>query len=264
MRITTIQFGLRGEDKATSLARALALIDGAAGSDLILLPELWPTGYFAFDRYRADAERLDGPLVSALARKAKELRTHIFAGSLVETDGERLYNTAILLGPDGGLLASYRKIHLFGFQSDERKLLTAGDRVVVVDTPWGRTGLSTCYDLRFPELYRRMVDQGAQVFLVTAAWPRQRTEAWNLFNRARAHENLAFLLSCNCGGQLGSAAFAGCSTIVDPLGVVVAQAGTDEQLLTAEIDPGQVARARASFTALDDRVLNRPAKGSHG
>jgi len=131
---------------------------------LILLPELWPCGYFAFDRYRSESEPVDGPTVSALQEKAAELETHVLMGSIVLRQGEELFNATLLLDPRGRIIAEYRKIHLFGYQSEERKLLSPGKEAVVVDTPWGKGGITTCYDLRFPELYRKMIDKGAVFF----------------------------------------------------------------------------------------------------
>jgi predicted amidohydrolase len=175
-------------------------------------------------------------------------------GSLVEKEGDRLYNTSVLIGPDGEITACYRKIHLFGYQSDETRLLTPGSDVTVAELPWGICGLSTCYDLRFPELFRRMTDRGVTVFLVTSAWPMARLAAWRLFNRARAHENLAFLISCNCAGINAGRQYAGHSMIVDPWGLVAAEGGDGEDIVTSEIDPGLAAEARAEFPALADRV----------
>ena len=130
-----------------------------------------------------------------------------------------------------------------------------GEDVVVADTPWGKSGLSTCYDLRFPELYRLMIAEGAMFFLVASAWPMLRLEAWRLFNRCRAHENLAFLISCNCAGANQDKKYAGHSMIVDPLGQVVAEGTEEEDCVTAEIDPDQVNAVRQEFPALGDRKL---------
>jgi predicted amidohydrolase len=233
----------------------LSLLDETRGSDLVLLPELWPCGFFSFARYEAESEPVEGPTVQALRRKARELRTHLFTGSFVEREGTSLYNTAVLLGPGGELLARYRKIHLFGYQSEERRLLRRGEEVVVVPTPWGKAGLSICYDLRFPELYRKMIDQGADFFLVASAWPHPRLEPWVLLNRARALESLAYLFSCNCTGSQADRRYAGHSLFVDPLGKVIAEAGDAEAILAAEVDPGLVAAVRADFPALRDRVF---------
>jgi predicted amidohydrolase len=256
MRVTSVQLEIKDRPEAETVRHALALLDEARGSDLILLPELWPCGYFAFDRYRVASETLDGPTVRALGRKARDLGAWIFAGSLVERDGDLLFNTSLLLDADGRLVARYRKMHLFGYRSEERRLLSAGDEVVVAETPWGRAGLSTCYDLRFPELYRRMVDRGAEVFLVSAAWPAARVETWALLGRARAVENQAFLFSCNGAGTSGGVRLGGHSLLVDPTGAVLAEGGDGEALVSSEVDPGAVRAARDEFPALRDRVLS--------
>ena len=255
MRVTAVQLEIRNRTKAATRRHVLALLDKARGSDLILLPEMWPVGYFAFSRYRREAETIDGPTVRALRTKARQLKAYLFTGSFVERRGARLFNTSLLLDPNGRVTATYRKIHLFGFGSAERQLLTRGRKVSVTRQPWGATGLATCYDLRFPELFRRMVDETAQFFLITSAWPQVRTEAWRLFNRARAHENLAYVLACNCAGTDNGTAYAGRSLFVGPGGEVLAEAGTGEELLTAEIDASAPRQLRERFPALGDRVL---------
>lgn len=255
MRVSSVQLEIRDEPKAATVERVLAKLDQTRGSDLVLLPELWPTGYFAFDRYADDAETLDGPTVRALREKACALNAWIFGGSLVECDGGKRYNTSVLIDASGDLVARYRKVHLFGYGSEERKALCAGSDPVVAETPWGRAGLATCYDLRFPELFRAMVDRGAQMFLVASAWPAARVEPWRLFNRARALENQSWLLSCNCAGTNAGKALAGNSYIVDPWGEVLARGGEGEEIVTAEVDPQRVEAARREFPALADRVL---------
>jgi predicted amidohydrolase len=255
VRITSLQLEIREQSKQAALERVLALLEQARGSDLILLPELWPSGFFAFDRYELDSETIDGPLVRALQAKAVDLGAHLLTGSFVERDGDSFYNTTLLLAPTGQVLGRYRKIHLFGFQSEERKRLRPGQDVTVVPTPWGAAGLATCYDLRFPEMFRRMVDQGAEFFLVVSAWPAARLEAWSLFNRARAHENLAYLFSCNCSGRQGSVAYAGHSLFIDPRGKAIAEGGDGECLITADVAPELVAAVRGEFPALQDRVF---------
>jgi predicted amidohydrolase len=242
--------------KEKNVEHALGMIDRAPQSDLILLPEIWPCGFFSFDRYERDSEIIDGPIVRAFKDKARERNCYIFMGSMVENDGGQLFNTSIFLNPEGDIATRYRKIHLFGYQSEETAILTPGRDVVVADTPWGVSGFSTCYDLRFPELFRRMVDQGAKFFLVTSAWPHVRLEAWKLFNRSRAHENLAFLISCNCAGANQDKKYAGHSMIIDPLGRVVAEGGDEEELVSTRIDPELVDTVRQDFPALEDRVLS--------
>ena len=255
MRVTCIQLAIVDRPKSETLAHVLELVDQAAGSDLILLPEAWPCGHFAVHRYQHDSEAVDGPTVRALSERAAALGCPILMGSFIERDGPGLFNTAVLLDAGGRTVARYRKIHLFGHGSGESRLLKRGDEVVVADLPWGRAGLSTCYDLRFPELYRLMVGKGAVLFPVVSAWPMARLEAWRLFNLARAHENLCFLVSCNCAGVDQGTQYAGHSMVVDPLGQVVAEAGQGECTVSVEIDLDLVREARERFPALDDRVL---------
>lgn len=255
MRITAIQLEVRDRSKEATREHVLGLLERARGSQLILLPEMWPVGYFSFSRYVREAEPGNGPTVRALQAKARDLEATLFTGSFVERRGGLFYNTSLLIDPRGVIVARYRKIHLFGFKSDERRILTPGRRISVTTQAWGRTGLATCYDLRFPEFFRRMIDQDAEFFLITSAWPQVRQEAWMLFNRARAHENLAYVFACNCAGADHGRRYAGRSVFVNPHGEVIAEAGDGEELLTAEIEPGAVRAARSEFSALTDRVF---------
>jgi predicted amidohydrolase len=255
MQITSIQVEIKRRSKADSLDHVFALLDRARGSDLILLPEMWPAGYFNFERYAVDSESVDGPLVQTLSDKARELKAFLHIGSFVEREGSNLYNTSLLLDDRGTVIARYRKIHLFGYGSEESRLLRRGHEAVVVSTPWGVAGLSICYDLRFPELYRRLLDRGAEFFLVSAAWPQARVEAWRLFNKARALENLAYLFSCNCAGNEGESIYAGHSLLVDPHGNILAEGGDREEIVTAEVNLELGLGVRKQFPALQDRVF---------
>ncbi len=255
MRCSAIQIANTSNSKAEKMSRALDLIEQAPASDLYILPELWPSGAFDYERFADDAESIDGPLVERFREEATSRKAWIHMGSFIERDADGLYNTSILINSDGEIAAAYRKIHLFGFESKERELLRAGNRPVCVDAPWGRVGLATCYDLRFPELFRRLLDDGAECFLVASAWPLVRLDAWRLFNQARAHENLAFLLSANSAGNSGALQMGGHSMAVDPTGLVLAEAGEDEQVLTVEIDLEKVSQVRREFPAVEDRVL---------
>ncbi|WP_066073151.1 carbon-nitrogen family hydrolase [Frankia sp. EI5c] len=225
-------------------------------TDLVVLPELWATGYFHFDRYEAEAEALSGPTVGALRAVAAERGLHIVGGSIVERDSAgALYNTTAVIGPGGELLGHYRKIHLFGYESAEARLLTAGDGVLVTATPWGPLGVATCYDLRFPELFRLLADRGAELVVVVSAWPLARLEHWELLVRARAVENQVFVVACNAAGGQAGVELAGSSLVVDPWGVVLARGGTGPAVVRAELDPGRVGAVRAEFPVLTHRRL---------
>lgn len=252
MRVTLIQTEVDGrQPMAERVAAVVEQVRAARGADLVLLPELWATGYFAFDDYAATAEPLDGPVASALGAAARDAGVTLHGGSIVERDGDALHNTSLLFGPDGTLLHSYRKVHLFGYGSREQELLTPGTAVA----GYGTLALSTCYDLRFPELFRGQVGAGSQLFLVAAAWPAARLAHWQLLLRARALENQSYLLACNAAGSQGSVALAGRSAVVDPWGTVLAEAGDRAGTLTVELDAELPMRARKEFPALADRRL---------
>ncbi|MFW6301724.1 MAG: carbon-nitrogen family hydrolase [Bacillota bacterium] len=264
MRIASIQLEMiEGESKTSRIAHVKDMIDKAALNnqgepdiDLILLPELWNVGFFEHERFKKEAESSDGPTYNALAEKAFKYNTYIHGGTIVEKDNGNLYNTALFISPKGELLAKYRKIHLFThFGAREGEYITPGKESVVIKTDLFNFGLTTCYDLRFPELYRRQVEAGAEIFLVTACWSFPRLENWVVLNQARATENVAYLISCNAVGKVKGERHLGHSMVVDPWGIKIASAGSRETILTAEIDPAAVKKIRKQFPALKDKKL---------
>ncbi len=257
LRVACLQLGhLDGESKPERLDRVAALVDDfAARTDLVVLPELWLTGYFSFDRYAAEAEPLDGNSVAVMRDVAARHRIHLMAGTFVERHEDGLSNSAVLLNPDGSLALAYRKIHLFGYESKEAQLLVPGDDLPIAKTEIGVIGTSTCYDLRFPELYRVLVDRGAELFVIPAAWPRARMEHWRVLLQARAIEDQVFVVACNGAGNQGGVELAGHSMVIGPWGAIVAEAGDDATVLRAELDLDEVARVRAEFPALQHRRL---------
>ncbi len=255
MIVTSLQLEMNDNLFQSGVDSIDRLLDNVPESDLIMLPEMWPVGFFNFNRYIAQCEPIDGPLVNTFRNKAIQRDCFIHMGSFVEKADLGLFNTSLLFDNNGKIVARYRKMHLFGYESQEQQLLTPGSDVVVAETPFAKIGLSTCYDLRFPELFRKMVDKGASVFLVTSAWPKVRSEAWKLFNKARAHENLSFLISCNCAGSNNGNRYAGNSMFVSPMGEVLKAAGEEGATLTFEIDPEEANSIRSSFPALEDRVI---------
>ena len=256
MKIASLQIAIRsGETKEERISYVLQKMEEAKDADLILLPELWNVGFFSFDQYEEFSEPLEGPTMEALSSKAKEIGSYVFTGSFVEKKGRDLLNTSLLIGPKGDILGDYNKIHLFGYGSRESEILKPGKRVVVVDTEIGKFGLSTCYDLRFPEQYRKMMEMGAEVFLVTSGWPFPRVQHWNVLNQVRAIENVCWLVSCNCAGADRGVPFVGHSMVVDPWGVVVAGSAQEERIIRAHVDPKMVHDVRKTFPAIQDRVV---------
>jgi len=265
MRVAVVQVAY-GDDETVPerVDRVAELVRAQAGHDLVVLPELWAPGGFAYREWAERAEPVDGPVATAMAQAAREAGVVLHAGSIVErpTDGEvgpegrGLWNTSLLFGADGSRLATYRKIHRFGFGSGEPRLMDAGEDVVVVDLPGGaRAGLSTCYDLRFPELYRRQLDEGATVFVVPAAWPAARVRHWTLLAHARAIENQCVVIACNTAGTHAGTPMGGHSQVISATGDALAMAGTAQEVLSVEVDMDAVTTWREQFPVLGDRRL---------
>ncbi|MFI5964583.1 carbon-nitrogen family hydrolase [Streptomyces asoensis] len=268
MRASLIQIAVEeGESVESRRARVAALVrDQAGAADLVVLPELWTTGAFAYERFGSEAEPLEGPTYEVMAKAASDAGVWLHAGSIPErvpSDGSgpgegTLYNTSLVFSPDGERVAAYRKIHRFGFDQGEAVLMGAGEELVTVRLPETTVGIATCYDLRFPELFRGLVDAGAETLVLSAGWPERRREHWTLLARARAVENQAFVLACGTAGTHAGVPQAGHSIVVDPWGEVLAEAGAGEEVLRVEFDPSRVATTREQFPALKDRVLGLP------
>jgi predicted amidohydrolase len=255
MRVASIQLKVIEESKEKALEHASEMIRQCRGADLILLPELWNIGFMSFDRYRSEAETQEGPTLTLLSTLARELSCHLHTGSLVERRGDQFYNSSFLLDPRGKIRGGYQKIHLFIYRSQEAEILTPGTSITVIPTEFGNFGLATCYDLRFPELFRKMLDLEVEFLLITSAWPARRLEHWLLLNRTRALENLSCLISCNSVGMNRGTQFIGHSLVVDPMGQIIAGGDDQEGVVWAEVNRDDVLKARAEFPALNDRVF---------
>ncbi|MFE2644314.1 carbon-nitrogen family hydrolase [Streptomyces nigra] len=257
MRASLLQIDVNEDESVESRrVRVASLVREQAGADLVVLPELWTTGAFAYEGFGTEAEPLEGPTYEAMAMAASDAGVWLHAGSVPERDPDGpLYNTSLVFSPSGDLAAAYRKIHRFGFDKGEAVLMGAGRDLVTVRLPDTTLGLATCYDLRFPELFRGLVDAGAETLVIPAGWPERRRAHWTLLAQARAVENQAYVLACGTAGTHAGVPQAGHSIVVDPWGEVLAQAGPGEEVLTVEFDPGRVAVTRDQFPALKDRVL---------
>lgn len=243
-----------GESADDRVNRVLALIDRhGPKTDLLLLPELWNAGAFDLTLNRDIAQPIDGPLPTALAAKAREHGIWLHGGSFCERDGDSLFNTSVLFNPLGELVTTYRKVHVFTY-AGEHETMTPGDRYTLVQTPLGLTGLATCYDLRFPEMFRDMQLAGAQAFLIPSGWPVPRISQWNALLPARAVETQAWVIACNQVGQQGTYTLGGHSAIIDPLGGVLAAGGSEAEFLEARIDLDIGIKWRRDFPATQDIV----------
>ena len=253
LKISLGQMNVRlGQPEANlETAELMAAEAARRGSDLLLLPELWSTG---FDLENADryATTTDEGIFAQMARMAQRHNLYLL-GSCLSLLGPGQYgNTAVLYNPQGEQMAVYSKIHLFRLM-DEEQYLTAGDALALVDTDWGKTGLAICYDLRFPELFRRYALEGARVVFLPSQWPHPRLAHWRTLLRARAIENQFYMVACNCVGTSKETDFFGHSCIIDPWGETVIEAGEQEMLLTCEIDTATVDTIRERIPVFEDR-----------
>jgi omega-amidase len=239
----------------SNLARAKRWVIEASerGSDLILLPELWASGY-DLENWRRYATPLDGGIFAELSHLANEFNIAIGSSLLEECDGEA-FNTFVLYGNDGDAWGIYRKVHRFRLLEEE-KWLAAGDHLVLARTPWGDVGLSICYDLRFPELFRPYALAGARLSLIVAEWPERRIVHWSKLLQARAIENQMFIVGVNKVGKSRGVKLGGRSAVIDPWGVPITEGGDTEVLLTATIVLQESDNARKHIPALKDLAPN--------
>lgn len=220
------------------------------GSHLLVLPELWSTGY-ALDRANALSSPINGGIFPQLSTLAAQHKLSI-VGSVLEKSGQNITNSAAFIASNGQNLGIYRKMHLFRLMAEDVHL-RAGQSPLLLNLPWGKTAFAICYDLRFPELFRRYALDGALMCIIPAEWPMERAEHWTTLLRARAIENQMYIVACNACGETGGTTFAGQSMVIDPWGKVVAAAGEDPLLLTAELDLDRVAEVRQRIPVFDDR-----------
>ena len=260
MRVAAVQLNSTGE-KSRNVATAERLVRAAAadGAELVALPEKW--NLLAGGReLLTGAEALDGPTLSAARGWARQLGIHLLAGSVSERAGEKAFNTSVLIGPDGSDLAVYRKIHMFdvdvgGVAYRESEHEEAGSEIATAPLGELSAGLTICYDLRFPELFRILAVGGARVITLPSAFTLLTgRDHWEVLVRARAIENQVFMVAPN---QVGEApphySSYGRSAIVDPWGVVLAMAPDEECFVVAELDLAAQDRIRAALPSLANR-----------
>jgi len=241
MIISIAQMDIVLGDKGRNIRKGVSFIEEAVKrkSDIIVFPELWTTGY-AKD-VKELAEPLNGKTIKKLTETAKEKNIKIF-GSIAENH----YNTMHYISSKG-LEASYRKIHLFSLMNEER-FFAAGNKIGLKEN----IGMMICYDLRFPELSRKLTINGAEILIICAEWPYPRIEHWRILLKARAIDNLVYVIGCNRVGSDGKFEYFGHSSVIDPWGRRMIEGGKDEALLTCEIDLSLVKEVRKKLPVLKD------------
>ena len=266
-KTSTFKVGLiamrSGIDPQANLDAVLAAIDQAkrAGADYVQTPEMTNVLESKRDRLLANIVADDNdPTLATLREVARKLSIYIHVGSLaIKASPEKAVNRSFLIDRKGDIAARYDKIHMFdvdlvgGESYRESNTYRAGELAVVADLPWGRLGMTVCYDLRFPALYRALAEAGASFFAIPSAFTKQTGEAhWHVLLRARAIENGCFVFAAAQGGkhESGRETF-GHSLIIDPWGRILAEGGTEPGVVMAEIDPAEVAAARARIPSLN-------------
>lgn len=261
MRVACVQLNA-GAPVDDVLETAEKLVERAArgGAELVALPEKW-NGVGPPERLLEIAEPLDGPSVTAMRGWAKRLGIMLSGGSISErvVGDHRIRNLALVISTAGEVVARYRKVHMFDVELDGRTVRESdtdapGDRRVTCDIAGWRVGLTICYDLRFPELYRALASDGADLFTVPSGFMLHTgRDHWEVLLRARAIENGAYVMAANQHGLWGENRMLGRSMIVDPWGIVVANAGDGDGVCFADLDPRRVGQARQQIPALVHR-----------
>lgn len=252
LKISLAQMQIALGDVRKNVNTAEEMIAEAAqrGSHVVVLPELWSTGY-ALDQSRELATQLNVGVFAQMGTLATQNKVSVI-GSALEKRGLEFTNSATFFAPNGRLMGVYRKVHLFRLMEEDR-WLQRGEAPLIMDLPWGTTGVAICYDLRFPELFRRYALQGAKLIILPAEWPIERIDHWRTLLQARAIENQCYMVATNSAGQTGSTTFGGHSMIVDPWGKIVVEVGENPTLVTAEIDLDLVDVVRNRIPVFDDR-----------
>jgi len=246
LKVLTLQFEPVLGNKDKNLKKVAQLLKDNADfeADLVVLPEVWNTG-FDYKNIEQSAEYIPYHTTMLLSSLAESYNTNIIAGSILEkTSDGKFYNTSMVLNRTGAVTAYYRKNHIFSHHgSQEGEFIEAGNETCVVEIDGIKYGIAICYDIRFPELFRKMVKEGAEIFVVPAAFPQERIDQWNILNQARALENLSFLISCN---QFGS------SNVISPLGKVLRTSNKGEQAIRNIIALDEITITRGQNPFLND------------
>jgi len=258
LRIALLQMNIEAGNTAANYKKLETMLEQAVQSEnkpnVIVLPEMWNTGY-ALEQIETIADKDGRDAIALLSGFAMKHGVVVIGGSIAELKDGKVYNTTYAFNRDGEVIADYSKIHLFRLM-DEEKYLTAGDKPGTVVIDGEQAGMLICYDIRFPELTRKLALGGAKLLFVPAEWPHPRLHHWKTLLTARAIENQMFVIACNRMGTSGTTQFFGHSMVIDPWGETVAEAGEEETILYADIDLSLVDTVRSKIPVFEDR---RPA-----
>lgn len=255
LRLALLQMNIEAGNPEVNFAKLSAMLEeavsGAVKPDVIMFPEMWNTGY-ALTEIQTIADPNGERTIAFLSAFSKKHGVHIIGGSIAELKENDVRNTIYAFDRDGNKVADYSKIHLFRLMEEE-KYLAAGDKLGKLEIEGAQAGMMICYDIRFPELARKLALDGAKLLFVPAEWPHPRLHHWRTLLTARAIENQMFVIACNRMGTSGDTHFFGHSIVLDPWGEIIAEAGEDETILYADIDLSLVDTVRAKIPVFEDR-----------
>ena len=251
MKIALLQLEVLEKNKAENVRHGLQLVrEAAQAHELLVLPEVWTTGY-SLGHLQEEAEELTSPVLAELAQIARAKQCAILAGSVPLRHDGKIYNTSVAINKNGKFVNYYDKVHLFGL-FNEADFFAPGNNFNAFELDGVCCGSTICYDLRFPELFRHLALQGAQLIFCPAEWPAARGDIWRLLAQARAAENHTFVVAVNCAGAFKGAPFYGHSMVVAPSGKILAEAGSEEKVISCEIDLEEITQVRKRLNALAD------------
>ncbi len=224
----------------------------AQSSDVVVLPETWNTGFFPKNSIRTYADKNGSRTKELFSRISKEYGVNIVGGSITEEKDGNVYNTCYIYNEKGECVDFYSKTHLFSHM-DENLFYTAGNRSSVFEIAGIKAAVVICYDMRFPELSRKLALEGAELLFAVSQWPTERTEILEALARGRAAENQMFVAVCNSCGSMNGTVYGGNSLICDPFGRLICKSGGTEEIIYADIDIEKVRSLRESFNVFSDR-----------
>lgn len=251
MKIALVQYNPAWEDKEANKKKISSMLNDIGGTDLIVFPEMTLTGFTM--KSNEMSETIQGDSFRFFSSISKAKSTNVFAG-VIERRNNRLYNTLIHIKLDGALVKLYRKVHPFSY-SDENKHFNAGAKPAYTKIKSWKIGLTICYDLRFPELFRKYGKKGTHLIVNIANWPNTRIEHWRTLLKARAIENQCYIAGVNRVGNDPKLKYVGFSSVFDPMGKEIISVENEEKVIIVELDKNFVTEVREKFPFLDDIKL---------
>lgn len=254
MKISVIQMNMLSGETRYNYSHARELLTEAVKTspDVVILPETWNTGFFPKENLSEYADTNGEKAKELLSSISREYKVSIIGGSVTEKRADGIYNTCFIYNDKGENIDSYSKTHLFS-PMGENEFYKAGDKICVFEICGVKAAVIICYDLRFPELSRRLALSGANLLFVPSQWPEERLSQMEILLKGRAVENQMFVISANSCGTFSDTVYGGNSLFIDPLGNVLARAGAKEEILTVDIDISRVKNIRSSINIFSDR-----------